>query len=134
MWRGMSCRLHLHSLRGTIIRFALLLSAFLYITQAGYAVDVSFDKDVLPIMQAKCFRCHNQQRAEGSLRLDLKASVLQGGDSGPALIPSNAEDSLILHRIQASSAVGTAALFKFCITHVWRVTDNQVILFVPNRL
>ena len=87
MWRGMSCRLHLHSLRGTIIRFALLLSAFLCITQAGYAVDVSFDKDVLPIMQAKCFRCHNQQRAEGSLRLDLKASVLQGGDSGPALIP-----------------------------------------------
>lgn len=104
MWRGMSCRLHLHSLRGTIIRFALLLSAFLCITQAGYAVDVSFDKDVLPIMQAKCFRCHNQQRAEGSLRLDLKASVLQGGDSGPALIASNAEDSLILHRIQASDA------------------------------
>ena len=60
------------------------------------AQNVSYDTDVLPILQAKCFRCHNSQRTEGGLQLDLKDAALQGGDSGHAIIPGLPGKSLVL--------------------------------------
>ncbi|MEC9096656.1 MAG: DUF1549 domain-containing protein, partial [Planctomycetota bacterium] len=63
--------------------------------------QVSYDADVLPILQAKCFRCHNGQRAEGGLRLDLKETALKGGDSGQAIISGAPGKSLLLQRINS---------------------------------
>ena len=65
------------------------------------AQDVSYDTDVLPILQAKCFRCHNGRRSEGGLQLDLKEAALQGGDSGLAIIPGRPEKSLVLQRVNS---------------------------------
>ena len=65
------------------------------------AQEVSYDTDVLPILQAKCFRCHNGRRSEGGLQLDLKEAALQGGDSGLAIIPGLAEKSLVLQRVNS---------------------------------
>jgi len=66
------------------------------------AQDVTFDNQVLPILQAKCFRCHNQQRVEGGLQLDLKETALKGGDSGLAIVPGQPAHSLLLQRIKSN--------------------------------
>ena len=50
---------------------------------------------VRPVLEQKCFTCHtNDER--GGLRLDSRDRMLQGGGRGPALIPGNPEQSLII--------------------------------------
>jgi mono/diheme cytochrome c family protein len=50
---------------------------------------------VRPVLEQKCFTCHTDDE-RGGLRLDSRERVLQGGGRGPALIPGNPEQSLIL--------------------------------------
>ncbi len=84
------------------MRYLLAICIVAGVQLAAHGQSVSFDRDVLPLLQAKCFRCHNGQRAEGGLRLDRRDSVLKGGDSGRILISGNAADSLLLERIKSS--------------------------------
>ena len=53
---------------------------------------------VLPILRDRCFECHgpSARRAKGGLRIGGLQDLLAGGDSGPAVIPGDAEASLLL--------------------------------------
>ena len=57
--------------------------------------------EVLPILQLRCVICHGKHVAEGGLDLRTHASILKGGKSGPAIVPGNPAESLILQRIHA---------------------------------
>ena len=57
---------------------------------------IEFGRDIQPILQASCIKCHGPNRSENSLRLDSRAFALQGGDRGPALVPGKASESLLL--------------------------------------
>ncbi len=57
------------------------------------------DKEVLPILQMRCVTCHGKRRREGDLDLRTIASRLEGGRSGPALVPGKPEASLMFQRI-----------------------------------
>jgi hypothetical protein len=54
-----------------------------------------FDKDVLPLLKAKCIRCHGGERQRGELDLRTRAGALKGGDGGPAVAPGSPERSLL---------------------------------------
>lgn len=55
-----------------------------------------FDQKILPVLQAKCFNCHQTGRkTKGGLALDSRAALLAGGDSGPAVELGDAERSLL---------------------------------------
>ena len=53
------------------------------------------DKDVLPIVQ-RCTQCHGGDVQMGNLDLRTRASILQGGNSGAAITPGHADDSLLI--------------------------------------
>ena len=59
------------------------------------------ENDVLPIFQMRCVVCHGKRKQEGGLDLRDQASRLKGGKSGPALVPGNPAESLLLKRIAA---------------------------------
>ncbi|MDP1564263.1 MAG: DUF1549 domain-containing protein, partial [Pirellulaceae bacterium] len=59
-----------------------------------------FETQVKPILRDKCLRCHNSTETNGSLNLTTRAGILEGGDSGPALVEGQAEDSLLLSAIR----------------------------------
>ena len=65
------------------------------------AEDVDYLKQIKPILSAKCYSCHGALKQEGGLRLETKGLMLQGGDSGSALVAGNVENSLLLARITA---------------------------------
>lgn len=46
--------------------------------------------------------CHNASFQTAHLRLDDKNTALRGGDSGPAILPGNAAESLLIRRISGS--------------------------------
>src|SRR5437899_249766 len=64
---------------------------------AAQAAD--FNRDILPIFQASCSRCHGADKVEARLRLDSEAAVLRGGVSGKAVISGISKDSLLVKRL-----------------------------------
>lgn len=58
-----------------------------------------FQKDVLPIFEAKCIRCHGGKRRGGKLDMRSLDALLAGGESGPAIRKGNARKSLLIELI-----------------------------------
>jgi len=58
-----------------------------------------FQKDVLPIFEEKCLRCHGAKRRGGKLDMRTLEAMLTGGDTGPAIKPGNAKKSLLIELI-----------------------------------
>lgn len=64
------------------------------------AVSLTFEKDVRPILKAHCFLCHGEEPEKaGELDLRLVRRMVEGGDSGAALVPGEPDESLVWHRI-----------------------------------
>ncbi|MBN9119421.1 MAG: PSD1 domain-containing protein [Planctomycetes bacterium] len=63
------------------------------------AADGDFARDVRPILQKNCFRCHGEKKQEGGLRLDVRRRAFAGGDTAPAVAPG--KDGELLKRITA---------------------------------
>jgi len=57
-----------------------------------------FEKKIRPVLVKHCYRCHGQgeEDPKGGLRLDSRESVRTGGDSGPAVVPGDVDESLIV--------------------------------------
>lgn len=66
---------------------------------ANAQAPADFVKDVEPILKARCQRCHGAKKAEGGLRLDLKARALAGGDRGPAIVPGQSDKSRLVRLV-----------------------------------
>jgi hypothetical protein len=58
-----------------------------------------FEEKVRPLLAENCQRCHGGQKQKGHLRLDSLASVLTGGDNGPAIVPGKPEESLLIDAV-----------------------------------
>src|SRR4051812_15458632 len=54
-----------------------------------------FEKKVRPVLAEHCYRCHSAdaKKLKGGLRLDSRGAVLQGGDTGPAVVPGEPDKS-----------------------------------------
>ena len=62
------------------------------------AIDF-FEARVRPILVARCIKCHGPNKQSSNLRLDSREAALQGGDSGPALVPAKPEESLLIQAV-----------------------------------
>lgn len=59
-----------------------------------------FEDKIRPLLIARCHRCHGPKKQEANLRLDSRPSILKGGDSGPAIVPHEADRSLLIDAIR----------------------------------
>ena len=48
---------------------------------------LTYDKDIKPIFEATCFKCHGPEKQKGKLRLDSLAAALKGGENGKSILP-----------------------------------------------
>ena len=58
-----------------------------------------FHTEVRAVLESTCISCHGTDDQKGGLRLDTLAFAKEGGDSGPALVPGNKIESILLERI-----------------------------------
>ena len=61
--------------------------------------DVTYAKDIKPLLEPTCFKCHGTEKQKGKLRLDSLAAFLKGGGDGKVLKPSDSANSLVVHAI-----------------------------------
>jgi len=83
-------------------RLAALLVAM--VVPAAYASDqvTFFEKNIRPILAERCYDCHSSKTiASGGLQLDSRDTLLQGGKSGPAVVPGKPEASLFWKRVSS---------------------------------
>src|SRR5438270_521488 len=59
---------------------------------------VSFEKEVAPILAAKCTVCHAGNVQRGKLDMGGMSGLLKGGVHGPALVPGKSAESLLVQR------------------------------------
>jgi Protein of unknown function (DUF1553)/Protein of unknown function (DUF1549)/Planctomycete cytochrome C len=65
--------------------------------------DEFFETKIRPILADRCLKCHGEKKQSGGLRLDTQDFVLQGGDSGPVIVPGPPDASRL---VQAVSYTG----------------------------
>src|SRR5277367_2922750 len=46
---------------------------------------VFYEKEVLPVLTANCYKCHADGKAKGGFSMIDRAGLLKGGDTGPAI-------------------------------------------------
>ena len=60
---------------------------------------LSFEKEIRPLLQAKCFKCHSGEKVKGELDLSTAQGILKGGESGPVIAPGKPAESLLFEKI-----------------------------------
>ena len=102
-----------------IVSFALLMNCFrrisfgwvvlvlaltawpFYMVAAEPGGGEFFENHVRPLLIQNCYKCHSAEagKAKGELLLDTRAGLLKGGDAGPAIVPGNPKESLLLKAV-----------------------------------
>src|SRR4051812_31171587 len=68
------------------------------------AAEVSFNRDVRPLLVDRCFECHGPAKAKGGLRLDQQASATHELKSGAVAVKAGrASESEILRRVRVEA-------------------------------
>jgi len=80
-----------------VIALALLLAAARTVANPTNAPSVLFDRDVKPILEQSCLRCHGGERPKSGFRLTDRDSALKGGNNHPdAIVPGNSDASKLI--------------------------------------
>jgi mono/diheme cytochrome c family protein len=73
--------------------------------QPAAAAVKFFEERVRPVLAENCQECHGAQKQKGGLRLDSRAALLRGGDSGPAVLPGKPDNSLLIQAVRRGERV-----------------------------
>ena len=60
-----------------------------------------FENKIRPLLSNNCYKCHSRDadKVKGGLLLDTREGLLQGGDTGPALVPGKPDASLLIKAV-----------------------------------
>uniref|UniRef100_UPI0035684BD2 DUF1549 domain-containing protein n=1 Tax=Stieleria sp. TaxID=2795976 RepID=UPI0035684BD2 len=79
---------------------------FAFAASIGVGQDASpqaiafFEKEIRPVLVEHCYDCHSVEGSvKGGLRLDTRAGLLEGGDSGAAIVAGDPDASLLIEAI-----------------------------------
>jgi hypothetical protein len=64
-----------------------------------------FESKVRPLLVEHCFACHSSkaEKVQAGFRVDSRAALMKGGDSGPAIVPGDLEKSLLIGSVRYES-------------------------------
>src|ERR1700722_4459090 len=60
-----------------------------------------FENKVRPVLAENCYDCHTSAEM-GGLRVDSRERIIQGGKSGPAVMPGDPDKSLLIQAVRQS--------------------------------
>ena len=60
---------------------------------------VEFHRQIQPILEASCIKCHGRGRTKGGFKIDTREALLAGGDSGPVVISGKSAESLLIELV-----------------------------------
>ena len=82
----------------------LLLSGAMAVAQEAAPDDV-YSTRIKPLLAKQCGECHGSQKQQSGLRIDSAKGMLDGGDSGTAVVPGDSSKSLLVQAISGAEGV-----------------------------
>jgi mono/diheme cytochrome c family protein len=87
-----------------LLWFRFLLGAAILLTMFGPVLasgadTLDFAKDIRPVLQEKCFRCHGNRVQKGELNLQSLDGILRGGESGRIISAGKPGESDFIEKI-----------------------------------
>ncbi|QDS93800.1 Planctomycete cytochrome C [Roseimaritima multifibrata] len=104
-----SSRLGLDWLSSSILPVVLTITSLLACGLPAIAEEPTtaerdqFEQHVRPMLLTNCIKCHDDNKQEGGLNLTTLEGLLEGGDSGPAVVPGKPDESLLLEALRYES-------------------------------
>ena len=86
----------------TLCLLVFLACSFFSLHAAPSSEEVQFfETRIRPVLADKCYSCHsvNAKKLKADLLLDHRQYLLEGGDSGPSLVPGEVAESLLIEAI-----------------------------------
>ena len=70
--------------------------------QQGKEGVATFEKHIRPLLIKHCYSCHSAkaEKLKGGLLLDNRNGMMSGGDTGPAIVPGEPDQSLLLKAVR----------------------------------
>jgi mono/diheme cytochrome c family protein len=65
------------------------------------AHPIDFAREVKPIFEASCIKCHGHGRSRGGFQIDSRETLLKGSDSGAVIIPGKSAESYLVQLVSA---------------------------------
>ncbi len=63
-----------------------------------------FEKRIRPVLVTHCYKCHSKdEKKQGGLLLDSRATIRRGGDTGPAVVPGKPAESELIAALRYES-------------------------------
>jgi mono/diheme cytochrome c family protein len=83
-------------------RAVLLLAPVVRADAPSQAGNEFFENKIRPILVKQCYGCHSSlaKKLAGTLSLEFRDAMLQGGTDGPAIVPGNPEESLLIKAVR----------------------------------
>jgi hypothetical protein len=86
-----------------------------------------FEKKVRPLLVNECHKCHSgsAKKQRGGLLLDRRAAILKGGDTGPAVVAGQPDQSLLIQAVHYRDAnlqmppTGKLASHQLAVLEEW---------------
>jgi hypothetical protein len=60
---------------------------------------LTYAKDMRPIFEKHCFKCHDPEKHKGKLRLDSLEAALKGGEDGKVIEPGKSAQSMLVRKV-----------------------------------
>ena len=84
------------------LSFLTLLGISLNAGGCTHAAELDFYRDVYPFLKINCIACHNKTTTKGGLDMETPEAMHKGGESGPAVIASQGNESLLVQAARRS--------------------------------
>ncbi len=68
-------------------------------SEPACAADIDFEKQIVPLLKARCGSCHARSSKKGGFSINSPESLRAGGDSGPAVVSGNSGKSLLIELV-----------------------------------
>ncbi len=62
----------------------------------AFAEEIDFGRDIAPILESRCVKCHGKGKSKGGFNLDSRERILRESDSGPAIELGNSAESYLV--------------------------------------
>ena len=61
--------------------------------------DVTFAKDIKPMLEKACFNCHGEEKQKAKLRVDSVEAIKKGSENGEIVVVGNSAKSSLVHTV-----------------------------------
>lgn len=94
--------------RAGILAFCLLCGTCAHGDER--TTDPTWERSILPLLKARCVKCHGPAKREAKLNLATPRGMARGGKDGAVVVPGQPEESLLWERIDADEMPPKAPL------------------------